>query len=86
MVSIATPTSLLQMRIFFSLVDFDWSVANDFLVSASSDGTARLWDPNTGSCLREISEGGGGRSLCCRFHPNNNNLVVVSLMMSLCAP
>jgi WD40 repeat protein len=58
--------------------DFDWSVANEVLVSVSSDGTARLWDSTTGSCLREISDGNSGRALCCRFHPNNNNLVAVS--------
>jgi WD40 repeat protein len=57
--------------------DFDWSVANELLVSVSSDGTARLWDPASGVCLREISEGGSGRALCCRFHPNNNNLVAI---------
>ncbi|CAI8025616.1 WD repeat-containing protein 13 [Geodia barretti] len=57
--------------------DFDWSVANEVLVSVSSDGTARLWDSTTGSCLREISDGNSGRALCCRFHPNNNNLVAI---------
>ena len=64
-----------------SLLDFDWSVANEVLVSVSSDGTARLWDPASGACLREISEGGSGRALCCRFHPNNNNLVAVSYLL-----
>lgn len=58
--------------------DFDWSAANELLVSVSSDGTARLWNPTSGDCLREISDGSSGRSLCCRFHPNNNNLVAVS--------
>ena len=60
------------------LPDFDWSVANELLVSVSSDGTARLWDPSSGECLRQIKEGSGGHCLCCRFHPNNNNLVAVS--------
>ncbi len=58
--------------------DFDWSAANDFLVSASSDGTCRLWDSSTGACLREIHDTSGTRTLCCRFHPQNNNFVVVS--------
>ena len=65
-----------------SPTDFDWSVGNDFLVSASSDGTTCLWDPVSGTCLRQLSEGGGERVLCCRFHPNNNNLVVVSCTVS----
>ena len=63
--------------------DFDWSVGNDFLVSASSDGTTCLWDPVSGTCLRQLSEGGVERVLCCRFHPNNNNLVVVSSALYL---
>lgn len=70
----------------FVYSDFDWSVANELLVSVSSDGTARLWDPRSGACLREISEGGSGRSLCCRFHPNNNNFVAVSSLPLVLAP
>lgn len=46
-------------------------------MSVSSDGTARLWEPHSGDCLREISESSSGRLLCCRFHPINNNLVAV---------
>lgn len=63
-------------------LDFDWSVTNEVLVSVSSDGTARLWDPMSGTCVREICDGSSGRSLCCRFHPNNNNFVAVSLPSS----
>ena len=68
----------LPLSLSLSLSDFDWSVANELLVSVSSDGTARLWDPTLGVCVREITESGSGRCLCCRFHPNNNNLVAVS--------
>lgn len=57
--------------------DFDWSVANDFIVSASSDGTCRLWEVAAGRCVREIRDS-GVRVLSCRFHPQNNNLLVVS--------
>lgn len=57
--------------------DFDWSVANDFIVSASSDGSCRLWDPSSGACLREIHDASGARTLCCRFHPDNNNFLVI---------
>lgn len=57
--------------------DFDWSISNDFIVSASSDGTCRLWDPTTGSNLRVIVDSPGARTLCCKFHPTNNNLLVL---------
>lgn len=60
-----------------SVNDFDWSVANDFIVSASSDGTCRLWESATGKCVREIPDS-ASKVLCCRFHPQNNNLLVVS--------
>lgn len=60
-----------------SVNDFDWSAANDFIVSASSDGTCRLWESATGRCVREIAES-SSKVLCCRFHPQNNNLIVVS--------
>ena len=58
--------------------DLDWSVANDFIVTASSDGTCRLWDSSSGACLREIADSAGARTLCCKFHPQNNNLLIVS--------
>lgn len=53
-------------------------MANDFIVSASSDGTCRLWDSSSGACLREIQDGSNAQTLCCRFHPHNNNILVVS--------
>ena len=59
--------------------DFDWSVANDFIASASSDGTCRLWETTTGKCVREITDS-GAKLQCCQFHPQNNNLIVVSSM------
>ena len=67
-----------DMKHLISAADFDWSVANDFIVSASSDGSCRLWDPSSGACLREIHDASGARTLCCRFHPDNNNFLVVS--------
>lgn len=59
-----------------SINDFDWSVANDFIVSASSDGTCRLWEAASGRCVREIPDS-ALKVLCCRFHPQNNNLLVI---------
>ena len=57
--------------------DFDWSASNDFIVSASSDGTCRLWRTSTGACLREIVDSSTVKTLCCKFHPHNNNLLVI---------
>ena len=59
-------------------LDLDWSAANDFIASASSDGTCRLWNSRSGACLRVFADAAGARTLCCRFPPNNNNLIVVS--------
>lgn len=57
--------------------DFDWSVANDFIASASSDGTCRLWEVASGRCVRELKDS-AAKMLSCRFHPQNNNLIIVS--------
>eukprot|EP00731_Ephydatia_muelleri_P035809 Em0162g15a len=55
--------------------DFDWSASNDFIVSASSDGTCRLWRTSTGACLREIVDSSSVKTLCCKFIPTTNNLL-----------
>ena len=60
--------------------DFDWSVANDYLVSASSDGTCRLWEATAGHCLRSISDSSGAQNLSCCFHPAYSNFVAVSTL------
>jgi len=64
------------------LLDFDWSVANDYLVSASSDGTCRLWEATSGLCLRAISDTSGAQNLSCCFHPAYSNFVAVSTLYS----
>lgn len=64
--------------------DFDWSVANDFIVSASLDGTSRLWNPTSGQCLRVFNDNWLCPVLSCRFQPLNNNMIVVSFSMSFC--
>ena len=63
------------------VVDFDWSISNDFIVSVSSDGMCRLWDSLSGKCLRVIRDTSGVQMYCCRFHPLNNNLVTVSSLV-----
>ncbi|XP_041267551.1 WD repeat-containing protein 13 [Onychostruthus taczanowskii] len=57
--------------------DFAWSLSNDVLVSASLDGTLRLWDPADGRCIRRVPDPDGAALLCCAFQPLNNNLTVV---------
>lgn len=59
------------------VADFAWSLSNDVLVSASLDGTLRLWAPNDGRCIRRVPDPDGAALLCCAFQPLNNNLTVV---------
>ncbi|NWI32734.1 WDR13 protein, partial [Sula dactylatra] len=47
------------------------------LVSASLDGTLRLWAPADGRCIRRVPDPDGAALLCCAFQPLNNNLTVV---------
>lgn len=61
-----------------SFLDFDWSMGNDFIVSASSDGTCKLWNTSSGTALREITDSSDSRVMCCRFHVHNGNLLLVS--------
>ncbi|NWX02368.1 WDR13 protein, partial [Caloenas nicobarica] len=60
------------------VADFAWSLSNDVLVSASLDGTLRLWAPADGRCIRRVCDPDGAALLCCAFQPLNNNLTVVS--------
>uniref|UniRef100_A0A914V5Q2 WD repeat domain 13 n=1 Tax=Plectus sambesii TaxID=2011161 RepID=A0A914V5Q2_9BILA len=56
------------------VTDFAWSLSNELLVSCSLDCTVRVWDPNSGECVRMIDD--IAPVLCCVFEPLNNNLVV----------
>lgn len=56
------------------VTDFEWSMTNEFLVSASLDNSIRIWDVNKGACLRIIYD--DAPVTCVRFHPFNNNIVV----------
>ncbi|GAB6020699.1 WD repeat-containing protein 13 [Chamberlinius hualienensis] len=58
--------------------DFEWSASNDHIVSCSHDGTIRLWDTQTSSCLRVVHDDFKGQFLCCSFQPMNNNMIVAS--------
>lgn len=59
-----------------SVNDFDWSITNDLLTSASSDCTTQIWDSNTGQNIRVIKDNSGCPVNACRFMPLNNNLIV----------
>ena len=59
------------------VADFAWSLSNDVLVSASLDGTLRLWAPNDGRCIRRVPDPDGAALLCCAFQPLNDNFTVV---------
>ena len=63
---------------FSFLTDFDWSITNDFILSASLDCTARVWDPASGQCLRVVNDNHTCGVTACRFQPVNNNMLVVS--------
>jgi len=57
--------------------DFDWSISNDFLVSASSDMTAQVWESSTGQNVRVLKDSFGSPVMSCRFMPLNNNFIVI---------
>ena len=64
-------------RRFF--VDFVWSTSNDTILSASLDGTVRLWSVAKGVSLREVADPTSSEIYRCAFQPINNNLAAVSL-------
>lgn len=56
------------------ILDFAWSVSNDLIVSCSLDCTVRVWNTNSGECIRIADDNNPVN--CCAFQPLNNNLVV----------
>ncbi|XP_054155230.1 WD repeat-containing protein 13-like [Oppia nitens] len=60
------------------VVDFEWSLSNDLIVSCSLDGTVKLWGAASGYCLRTIEDPYGLPVMACSFHPYNNNMVVTA--------
>ncbi|XP_046581880.1 LOW QUALITY PROTEIN: WD repeat-containing protein 13-like [Haliotis rubra] len=58
------------------VTDFVWSLSNDVILSVSMDGTARLWNVSSGSCMRIMEDGTGAELHCCLFQPINNNMFV----------
>ncbi|XP_064477690.1 WD repeat-containing protein 13-like [Ornithodoros turicata] len=58
------------------ITSFEWSQANDLLVSSSLDASVKLWDARTGLCVRTVPDSAGAPILSCVFQPGNNNMVV----------
>ncbi|CAH1274156.1 WDR5 [Branchiostoma lanceolatum] len=58
------------------VTDFSWSLSNDMIVSCSLDGTVRLWQVPTGTCLRVVGDCDGAEIMSCAFQPVNNNMIV----------
>ncbi|XP_015768230.1 PREDICTED: WD repeat-containing protein 13-like [Acropora digitifera] len=59
-----------------AVTDFDWSITNDFILSASLDCTARVWDPASGQCVRVVNDSHSFGMTACRFQPLNNNMLL----------
>eukprot|EP00897_Mesotaenium_endlicherianum_P000657 jgi/Mesen1/10592/ME000085S09924 len=59
-----------------AISDFEWSLGDDYLCSASQDKSVRVWDAGAGVCIRFIYF--PAPLLCIRFHPLNNNWLLVS--------
>jgi len=58
------------------VTDVRWSDRNEWLLSCSLDACLRLWDAQTGKCLRVFRDPAKSSLNCCIFLSSNNNLVV----------
>jgi WD repeat-containing protein 13 len=52
-----------------------WSTTNDSIVTASLDGTCRMWQISNGKCIRILKDNYGAQVLCCCFHTINENMI-----------
>ena len=57
------------------IVDFQWSTTNDLIVTASLDGTSRVWQVAKGKCMRVLKDTSAAQVLCCCFQPLNENMI-----------
>lgn len=57
------------------IMDMQWNTTNDLIVTASLDGTARVWQVNKGQCMRILKDTCGAQVLCCCFQPLNENMI-----------
>ncbi|KAL0484780.1 WD repeat-containing protein [Acrasis kona] len=54
------------------ILDFDWSLSNEYLISVAHDKTIKVWNTNTAKCARTIPC--KASPTCINFHPLNNNI------------
>ncbi|RWS08628.1 hypothetical protein B4U79_05611, partial [Dinothrombium tinctorium] len=59
------------------VLDFEWSLSNDLIVSCSLDCTIRLWHTASGACLRIIRDPTFSAVITAAFQPINNNMIVI---------
>jgi len=57
------------------IMDIQWSMTNDLIVSASLDGTSKVWQVSKGNCMRTLKDTCGAQVLCCCFQPLNENMI-----------
>ena len=57
------------------IMDMQWSITNDLIVTASLDGTARVWQVTKGNCMRVLKDTCGAQVLSCCFQPLNENMI-----------
>jgi len=75
--------TFVHLIIHLPFPDFVWSLSNDIILSASFDGTARLWKVASGECMRVFKDITGAELHSCLFHPLNNNMFVVSFIIKV---
>ncbi|RNA10522.1 WD repeat-containing 13 [Brachionus plicatilis] len=57
------------------IMDMQWSTTNDLIVTASLDGTSRVWQVTKGKCMRILRDTLNSEILCCCFLPTNENMI-----------
>jgi len=60
-----------------SIVDFDWTLSNDALVTTSKDKTLKVWNTEQQECIQTIII--GHEIACCICHPTQAPFVAVGL-------
>lgn len=58
-----------------AILDFDWSLSNEYILTVSKDATIRIWNTSNGKCIRVIDKQGACRAV--KFFPLNPNFFCV---------
>ncbi|KAL9956593.1 hypothetical protein ACROYT_G038089 [Oculina patagonica] len=59
-----------------AVTDFEWTMNNDMIASSSLDRTTRVWNPESGFCLRVLNDNQSSGVMACRFQPLDNNMLL----------